>query len=78
MIVGVGTDFEITFTNDLFKISWQNNDFVSKFQYLKKKLAMVLSKIQVSDPVPFWRSCLGFLRMQQNLIMPVASKVLNC
>ena len=30
MIVGVGTDFEITITGGLFKVAWENNDFVFK------------------------------------------------
>ena len=30
MVVGVVTDFEMTFIADLFKIAWQNNDFVFK------------------------------------------------
>ena len=30
MIVGVVTDFLMTFTIVLFKIAWQNNDFVFK------------------------------------------------
>ena len=43
MIVGVGTDFEMTFTGDLFKTVWQNDEF-AKFQYLKlkQKFPMVL------------------------------------
>ena len=36
MIVGVMTDFEMTFTGELFKVAWQNTDFVSKIRYLKK------------------------------------------
>ena len=31
------SDFERTFTGDLLKIAWQNIDFVSVFQYLRKK-----------------------------------------
>ena len=60
MIVSVVTDFEMTFTGDLFKVSWESNDFV--FESLntsktkQKKLAIVLSKIQVSDPGPTWPS----------------------
>ena len=50
MFVGVVTDFEMTFTGDLFKNAWQNNDFV--FNTSKKKMPMVLSKFQVSDPGP--------------------------
>ena len=51
MIVGLVTDFEMTFTGDLTIIVWQNNDFVFKFQNLKKKkIAVVLSNIQVSNP----------------------------
>ena len=49
-IEGVVTDFEITFTCDLFKVAWENNDFVIKVSIPQKKMAMVLSKIQVSDP----------------------------
>ena len=30
MFVLVMTNFETTFTGDLFKSAWQNNDFVSK------------------------------------------------
>ena len=36
MIVGVVTDFEMTFTVDLLKVTWQNNDFV--FSLPKKKI----------------------------------------
>ena len=35
MILGVGTDFEMVFTDDFFKIAWQNNDFVSKVSVLQ-------------------------------------------
>ena len=38
MIVGVVTDFEMTFTGDLFKIAWQNNDFVFKVSIPQKKI----------------------------------------
>ena len=27
IIVGMVTDFEMTFTGDLFKVAWKNNDF---------------------------------------------------
>ena len=30
MVVGLVTDFEMTFTSDLFKIAWQNDAFVFK------------------------------------------------
>ena len=37
MIVWMMTDFDMTFTGDLFKIAWQNRVFFpSQFQYLKK------------------------------------------
>ena len=35
MIAGVVTDFEMTFTGNLFKIAWQTVSMFSKFQYLK-------------------------------------------
>ena len=51
MIVGMMTDFEMTFTGDLFKRAKQNNDFVFKVSVnphppptppkKKKKLAIV-------------------------------------
>ena len=50
MIVGVVKDFGMTFTGDLFEIALQSNDLFHKFKYLKKNMATVLSKIQVSDP----------------------------
>ena len=52
MTVEVVTDFITIFTGDLFKIAWQNSDFVSKVSIPQKKLAMVLSKIHVSNPGP--------------------------
>ena len=51
IIVKVVTNFEMTFTGDVFKIVWQTLSLFSKFQYLKN-MAMVLSKIQMSDPGP--------------------------
>ena len=56
MIVGVVTDFEMTFTCDLFKIAWQNNCFQS-FNTSKKKWQWASQKIQVSDSGPSWPSC---------------------
>ena len=56
MIVGVLTDFEMTFTGDRIKIAWQNNDFVFKVS-IPTKMALVLAKNQVSDPGPSWPSC---------------------
>ena len=51
MIAEVVTDFENILTGDLFKIAWQKCDFVSKISLLQeKKMALVLSDIQVSDP----------------------------
>ena len=47
------TDSEMTFTSYLSTIAWRNDDFVFKVSILKKKMAVVLLKIQVSDPVPF-------------------------
>ena len=37
MIVWVVTDSEMTFTGDLFKIAWQNNDFVFKHSLPQKQ-----------------------------------------
>ena len=50
------TNFELTFTGELFKLAWKNNDFGYKVSVKpppRKELAMVLSKIQVSDPGPY-------------------------
>ena len=58
MIVGVITDFEMTFTGDLFKIAWQNYIFAFKVSKPNKKMAMVLSKIQVTDQGLSLTSCL--------------------
>ena len=52
MVVEMVTDFEMTFTGGLVKVAWENNDFVFKVSTPKKKLAMVLLKIQVSNPGP--------------------------
>ena len=43
MIVGVMTDFEITFTCNLFKLLGKIMILFSKFHYLKTKLVIVLS-----------------------------------
>ena len=67
MIVWVMTDFEMTFRGDLFKITWQKNDCFQRFQYKKKKLATVLSNIQVSNPGSSWPSCLVCTQTQQML-----------
>ena len=37
MIIGVVTDFEMTFTGDLFKIAWKKNDFVFIILISQKK-----------------------------------------
>ena len=52
------TDFKMTFTGDLVKIAWQNNNFVFKVS-IPKKVAMVLSKIPASYQEPSWPSCFG-------------------
>ena len=42
MIVRVVTDFEMTFTGDLFKVARESNDFVFKVSIPQKEMAMVL------------------------------------
>ena len=38
MNVGVVTDFEMTFTGDLFQTAWQNNDFDFKVSIPQRKI----------------------------------------
>ena len=64
--VGVVTDFEMTLTSGLFKISQQNNDFFPILSIPQKKLAMVLSKIQ-------WPGLLGPLVTQIDITFLSAS-----
>ena len=44
MIVGVVTDFEMTFTGDLFKVAWQNKFCFQSFNTLRNKLDYSLLK----------------------------------
>ena len=56
MILVVVMDFEKIFIGDFFNTAWQNTYFVSKVSILKKKIILVLSKIQKSNSGPFWPS----------------------
>ena len=62
MIVGVVTDFEMTFTGYLFKIACQNNYFVFKVSLPQKKKhwQWFTIKIQVSNSGSSWQSCSPF------------------
>ena len=54
MIVGVVTDFEMTFAGGLFKIAWKANYFLFKVSILQTK---GLSNIKASDRGPSLPSC---------------------
>ena len=61
MIVGMVTDFQMTFTGDLFNICWQINGFAFKIS-IPPKMAIVLSKIQVTDLGTSWPYCFSFVQ----------------